>query len=144
MGQTGASAAKGRQHQSPSPSSPQPLGYSRSRSLSTRAASSLPAHLPNTPNHPYFYCHKLMKSVTLRRGARFLCHRSLCTRTSVQEALCFASLFCLVGTLLMALNFCEKTSGEQTLQARYALAGHRKQSRLLFSACPLASSCLAS
>lgn len=34
----------------------------------------------------------------------------------------FARLFCpvgtllLVGTLLMALNFCEKTSGEQTLQ----------------------------
>lgn len=121
-----------------------------SEPLPQEQPSSLPGHLPNTPNHPYFYCHQLRRQSLLGEVHGSVSHHSLCTKTTVQEALCFARLFCpvgtllLVGTLLMALNFCEKTSGEQTLQARYALAGHRKWSRLLFSACPLASSCLAS
>lgn len=51
-----------------------------------------------------------------------------------------AKMLCLVGTMLRALMFCGKTSREQTLWARSAPARHRNQSRLLSSACPLASS----
>lgn len=151
VGQTGAGAAEGRLHHGPSPSSSKPGAAAGIGAFTARAAIFTARAFAKYPRSSLFLLPPTTKAVALRRGAWFsVSHHSLFTKMTIQEALCFARLFCpvgtllLVGTLLMALNFCEKASGEQTLQARYALAAHRRWSRLLFSACPLASSCLAS
>lgn len=113
MGQTGAGAGEGRQHRVPPPQS-SPGAAAGTGAFTTRTASLVPAHSPNTPNHPYFCCHKLQSRSPLGEAHGSVSHRSLCTKTSLQEVSCFASLFCLVGTLLlvgtlpMALNLGEK------------------------------------